>query len=86
MTAKEYLISHLSDPFPEASSVQTRTALCAYAIRMNNEVDGYSLADAERLIMECGITDETFIKRCTDFLSNAMEAYKYVSRIPVLDD
>lgn len=86
MTAKEYLKLHLSDPFPTASSVQTRTALCAYAIRMNEEKEGYSIQQAEELIKECGIVDDIFIKRCTDFLSNATEAYGYISRIPVLDD
>ena len=85
MTAKEYLISVLNDPQVEASSVQTRTALCAYAIRMNAEVDGYSLTDLEGVIRGCGYGND-FINNCTSFVSNAKEAYQYVPRIPTLED
>ncbi len=50
MTAKEYLISQLKDEYVSYSSVQTRKALCAYAIRINQEVNGYSLGQLEKLI------------------------------------
>lgn len=48
MTAKEYLVSQLSDPYVEATSVQTQTALAAYAIRMYMGVDGDSMDDGTR--------------------------------------
>lgn len=48
MTAREYLESHLRDEYPEASSIQTQTALCAYALGILQEVDGYSIDDAEK--------------------------------------
>lgn len=86
MTAKEYLKSQLSDPCPEASSVQIRTALCAYAMKINAEVDGYSLNELEKLIRECGIGDKKFIEVCSIFVSNTKEAFQYISRIPNLDD
>lgn len=81
MTAKEYLISVLNDPYVEASSVQTRTALCAYAIRINAETEGYSLNELEEVIRSCGYGTE-FIVKCTSFVSNAKEALDYIHRIP----
>jgi len=86
MSAKEYLISQLSDPYVEATSVQTQTALSAYAIRVFKGVDGYSINDAIGIIKNCGIEDEKFIKRCTDFISNINAFMTYQSRIPNLDD
>lgn len=86
MTAREYLESHLRDEYPEASSIQTQTALCAYALGILQEVDGYSIDDAEKTIKDCNIKDRDFIKRCLDFISNAQSAYEYIKRIPSLDD
>lgn len=81
MTAKDYLISVLNDPCVEASSVQTRIALCAYAIRINEEVEGYSLTELEGVIRSCGYGKD-FIDKCTSFVSNAKETLDYVPRIP----
>jgi hypothetical protein len=86
MTAKEYLAEQLSDPCPEATSVQTRTALAAYAIRMHKEVDGYSISELEQLLNDCNIGEATFIKCCADFVSNCVNFIAYQHRIPVLDD
>lgn len=85
MTAKEYLISVLNDPCVEAYSVQTRTALCAYAIKINEEVEGYSLTELEGVIRSCGYGKD-FIDKCTSFVSDAKEAYQYIPRIPALED
>ena len=86
MTAIEYLKKHLSDSWPEATSVYTQTALAAYAIRMYKGVDGYSISDAEKILIECKIKDKIFIKRCTDFLSNSVAFLAYQKRIPNLED
>ena len=86
MTAKEYLISQLSDPYVKATSVQTQTALSAYAIRVFNGVAGYNTPNIESILKDCGITDNDFIKRCTDFVSNNAAFMAYQSRIPNLDD
>ena len=85
MTAKDYLKSQLSDPWPEATSVQTRTALAAYAMRMQRGVNGYSIPDAEKLIRSCNL-NEDFIDACTDFLSDTTNFMQLLSRIPELDD
>lgn len=85
MTAIEYLKAQLNDPAPEPFSVQTRTALCAYAIRMKEEKEGYSISEAEKTIKGCGHSED-FTQKCLLFLSNANEAYQYISRIPQLDD
>ena len=86
MTAKEYLISQLSDPYVEATSVQTQTALSAYAIRMFKGTDGYSIDDAIGIIKKCGFDDEKFIKHCTDYLSNCTAFMTLKYRTPHLDD
>ena len=86
MTAKEYLVGQLSDPYVEATSVQTQTALAAYAIRMYMGVDGYSIPNVEELLENCGITDVMFIERCTDFISHCFTFLMYQHRIPTLDD
>lgn len=86
MTAKEYLISQLSDPYVEATSVQTQTALSAYAVRVYKGVDGYSISNVENILKDCGMTDRDFIKRCTDFISNCTAFMQYQSRIPSFDD
>lgn len=85
MTAKEYLISVLNDPQVKYSSVQTRIALCAYAIRINKEVEGYSLNNLEDLIKKCKY-DRDFINNCTSFVSHVNEAYQYIPQIPTLED
>lgn len=76
MTAKEYLTSHLSDNFPEPYNPETRRALCAYAIKMYQGVNGYSIEDAEKLMRSCGIGDKDFIRKCTDFISDAINAFE----------
>lgn len=87
MTAKEYLIKNLSDPYVEVASVQTRTALAAYAIRIAKGVDGYSISEVEDMLEEYGITDEKFIMRCVDFISSVSSfIVTYKPRIPQLDD
>ena len=85
MTARDYLRSQLSDPWPEATSVQTRTALCAYAIRMKNKAEGYSIEDAERVIREF-VNRDDFVNSCTSFLSTACHYEDLKQRIPQLDD
>lgn len=85
MTAKEYLISQLKDTWPEATSVQTRTALCAYAIRMRNKADGYSIDDAEGVIRE-HVNSDDFVNSCLDFLSTTCNYEDLKLRIPKLDD
>ena len=85
MTAKEYLESQLRDEWAEPSSVQTRTALAAYAIRMQKGVRGYNSPEAEILIRSCNC-DEDFVKKCIDFLSNATSFMEMSLRIPNLED
>lgn len=85
MTAKEYLISQLSDEYASYSSVQTRKALSAYAIRIHNEVEGYSIGQLEKLIENEGY-DKVFIEKCSLFVSNVNEYLNYVSMIPELED
>lgn len=86
MKAKEYLKKQLSDPYIEATSIQTQTALAAYAIRMYEEVEGYSISELELLLKNSNIIDETFIKRCTSFVSDCNSFIMCQSRIPILDD
>ena len=81
MTAKEYLIKQLEDPEPSATSVQTRTALCAYAFMMDNGNDGYSISEAESLIKSRGF-NESFVKSCIDFLSFSREFLIIAKRVP----
>lgn len=69
MTAKEYLISQLKDPWPEATSVQTRKGLIAYYIQMRKGTEGYGFTELEGLIRSCNLNEE-FIEKCTCFISN----------------
>lgn len=85
MTAKEYLQKQLLDPFVELCSPQTRIALCAYAMRIKDEIDGYSRNELKKLIKDCGYGDD-FAEQCCVFTSNTTEAYEYYSCIPQLDD
>lgn len=85
MTAKEYLIEQLCDPWPEPFSTQTRLALSAYAIRMHRGQNGYSLSDAEELIRSCNLNEE-FVNDCTDFLSDVNHYLSLVPLIPLLED
>jgi len=85
MTAKEYLVSQLKDEWAEPSSVQTRTALAAYALRMQKGVSGYNIPEAEKVIRSCNC-GEDFVKKCTDFLSNSTSFMEMSLRIPHLED
>lgn len=81
MTAKEYLVSQLRDPWPEPFSTETRIALSAYAIRMQQGLEGYSLSDAENLIRSCNLNEE-FVNNCTDFLSDVAHYLTLAPLIP----
>jgi len=85
MTAKDYLRSQLTDSWPEADSTQTRTALAAYAIRMQRGVKGYSIQEAEKLIRSCNL-NEDFVDACTSFISDTAHFMQLLPRIPELDD
>lgn len=85
MRAREYLESQLKDGYPEASSVQTRKGLAAYAIRLHSEVEGYSLSDAEKTIRKY-YKDEVFVNSCLNFISNINNYEEIKCRIPELDD
>lgn len=81
MTAKEYLISQLKDPWPEATSTETRIGLIAYYMRIQRDVDGYSLDDLEKLVRSCGLSDE-FFSSCESFISNISNYYELKESVP----
>ena len=85
MTAKDYLRQKLGDSDVKVSDPETRIALCAYAMRIQCEVEGYSIDDAEEIIFEYGF-DKVFSDECIRFISDAGEAYEYRNRIPQLED
>lgn len=82
MTAKEYLKDLLRDEFLSVADPNTLAALSAFADRMHNGVEGYTLDSLNTLFMESGIGDEYFIKTCTNFVSNATAYLQYRELIP----
>lgn len=85
MKANEYLKSKLSDEFSTASDIETRTALAAYAIKIFNEVGGYSLSEAEKIIKPL-VRGEKELAACLSFISDACSFMQVQSRIPNLED
>ncbi len=85
MTAKEYLKSILRDDWAEPHSVQTQTALCAFAIRIHQGKKGYNLNALTDICRECGCGDE-FINKCSRYVSDISMSFALLNRIPVLDD
>ncbi|MBQ9884961.1 MAG: hypothetical protein IJM43_11040 [Bacteroidaceae bacterium] len=81
MTAKDYLLQQLNDECPEACSVQTRTALAAYAQRIHRSVDGYSISELEDLIRSLEFKDD-FVKKCIDFVSYSETYLTMSERVP----
>ena len=77
MTARNYLIQQLSDPEPSYSDHKTKIALAAYAIRIYQQKEGYSLEDAEQIILSC-VNDNEFVEKCSNYISNITEFEGFV--------
>ena len=85
MTAKEYLRGILQDDWVEPHSVQTQTALCAFAIRMHKKVEGYNIETLEKICNDCGCGGD-FVKKCSRYVSDISMSFTLFNRIPPLDD